>query len=84
MKNKPKEKKVNTTWRVGIYLIKHAKSRICDMKTCTGSNNVGQRIKDLRERHGWSIETKSKINKDGVKEFYYTNIKVGTYPEKYI
>ena len=77
-------KKTNSTYLVAMWLKTHKNSYIHDLKRDCKCNNPMQRIKRLKDAHGWQIITvyEGMINKVAV--YHYEVIKEGKMPEKYV
>ncbi len=80
MKN---EKQLNSTYLVAKYLKGRKQSYIHKMKLETKSNNVGERVRQLRNKYHWQIETISEGVKNGVKVYHYLLIESGEMPKKF-
>lgn len=73
-------KQPNTVYQVAQKLKTSKKVYIHDLKR--GMNNPMQRIKELRERHGWLIKTENEGYVNGKKICHYKLIKEGNMPNK--
>jgi hypothetical protein len=76
------KKQISSVYLVAEYLKNNKKSYIHDMKKKTKSNNVGERVRQLRSK-GWSISTVLEGYKEGVAVYYYKLNTSGKMPEKY-
>lgn len=74
-------KKQSTVYTVAQKLINQKKVYIHDLKK--GMNNPMQRIKELRDVHGWNIKTVYEGVKEGKMIYHYELKKQGKMPVKF-
>lgn len=76
------KKQISSTYLVAKYLQDKKKGQICNMKKCCKANNIGQRILQLRNSHGWKIDTILLGYHKGVAVYEYKLIKKGVMPKE--
>lgn len=77
-------KQINSTYLVAKYLKSHKKSYIHEMKRQCEANNIGQRVLQLRNSHGWAIDTIFERYEGNRAIYYYKVLIACKMPLKFI